>query len=276
MELVVNNLSYLVKRVNFKDTYLFENLSVSFEESKIHGIVGKSGSGKTIFLDLLAFERKTIENEIFITDVFSHEYKRYIGYLSELPEERFIFNTVEEEMINSIYMFKKMDILEFKKRISDSLKLVGLNDEYLKYNINSLSIIDKRKIALAIMLFHNPKIIILDDPFRGLNLASKKELILFFKMLKNRYKKTIIIASNDTDSILKVCDLVYVLGNKNIVLQGSKYKVFTNFKLLKKYNIKIPNTILFSKCVLEKKNIRIGYRDEINDLIKDIYRNVKW
>ena len=255
---------------------MFENLSVSFEESKIHGIVGKSGSGKTIFLDLLAFERKTIENEIFITDVFSHEYKRYIGYLSELPEERFIFNTVEEEMINSIYMFKKMDILEFKKRISDSLKLVGLNDEYLKYNINSLSIIDKRKIALAIMLFHNPKIIILDDPFRGLNLASKKELILFFKMLKNRYKKTIIIASNDTDSILKVCDLVYVLGNKNIVLQGSKYKVFTNFKLLKKYNIKIPNTILFSKCVLEKKNIRIGYRDEINDLIKDIYRNVKW
>ena len=75
--------------------------------------------------------------------------------------------------------------------------------------------------------------------------------------------------------IHKVCDDIYVLNQGKIVLYGNKFDVFSKQKLLKKINVDVPNIISFENLVLQKKNIQIGYRDEINDLIKDVYRYVK-
>ena len=91
--------------------------------------------------------------------------------------------------------------------------------------------------------------------------------------MKKRYNKTVIIVSNDTDMLLEISDHIVLLDKGKIVLEGDKYDVFKQD--LEQYGVKKPKIIEFEQMVLKEKNIKIGYRDDINDLMKDVYRYVK-
>ena len=116
-------------------------------------------------------------------------------------------------------------------------------------------------------------VLVLDSFTEGLDDINQDRIIKLIRILKNRYNKKIIIASNDLEFIHKIADKVYVLYEGIVIMSGSKYDIFKQEKLLKKYGLLVPNIIKFENLVLSKKNIRLGYRDDINDLIKDIYRN---
>jgi len=70
-------------------------------------------------------------------------------------------------------------------------------------------------------------------------------------------------------------DYVYLFNNGKILLEGDKYEVLTNTKILKQNNLNKPKLIEFVDLVENKKNVKIGYRDDINDLMKDVYRYVR-
>ncbi|MEG0826697.1 MAG: energy-coupling factor ABC transporter ATP-binding protein [Bacilli bacterium] len=165
--------------------------------------------------------------------------------------------------------------MDIKKLISDTLKMVDLDESLLQRDPFTLSSGEKRKLAIASILIYNPKIILMDEPTIGLDYKSRENLIKIIRNLKTEYKKTIIIVSNDVDLIHKISDYIYILKEGNLLLSGNKYDVFKNTKLLRENNINIPKLIEFSDYVLINKRIKIGYRDEINDLIKDIYRYAK-
>ena len=73
-------------------------------------------------------------------------------------------------------------------------------------------------------------------------------------MLKNRYNKTIVIISRDSDFVHSICDNVSIIHNGKIVLSGNKYDVFT--KDIEKYGLKKPKIIEFEQMVLKNKNIK--------------------
>ena len=104
---------------------------------------------------------------------------------------------------------------------------------------------------------------------------SKKKLLELIITLKNRYKKTIIIVSHDVDLIHQISDKIVVLHDGKVVLEGNKYEVFKHEEDLKKYGIKLPKAIEFSNLVYKKTGKKIGYRDDINDILKDVYRNAR-
>ena len=129
-------------------------------------------------------------------------------------------------------------------------------------------------IQLLVFLIYNPKVLILDEPTLNLDSKSISDMIALIKKLKIRYNKTIIIVSHDIEFLHKLVDKIVVLSNGKIVLNNDKYSVFKDTKKIKKYGILPPKIILFETKVLNNKGIKLGYRDEINDLIKDIFRNV--
>ena len=281
MEVKFNDVYYVYNEKTPISKMVLGNINATFKEGTINGIVGKSGSGKTTLIELInaliiptkgkiEVGSNVISKTRKIKNVNNLRYK--IGLVFQIPEEQFFCNTVKEEIEFGMKYFKK-SVKSIEKHVSDALLMVGLDDSYLNRNPFTLSSGEMRKVAIASILAFNPKVIILDEPTIGLDNQSKKNLIKIIKLLKTRYKKTIIIVSNDTDFLLRLVDHVILLDKGKIVYDGNKYEVFKQD--LEKFGLKRPKIIEFEQMVLEKKNIKIGYRDDINDLMKDVYRYVK-
>lgn len=279
MEINVKNVKYQYQNEN---SFVLKGINMHVEEGKITGILGKSGSGKTTLLEMFNALRIPSEGTIEIgdfcigknIDIDVTNLRFQVGLVFQFPEDQFFALTVKEELELPLkfYNYNKNKIEE---RIISSLQMVGLDPSYLDKNPQTLSNGEKRKVALASILVLNPSILVLDEPTIGLDSESASNFIKLLRLLKRRYNKTIIIASHNTELLHKIVDYLYVINDGKVVLEGNKYDVFKQEKILKKYGIKVPKIMEFSNTVLEKKNKKIGYRDEINDLIKDIYRYVK-
>lgn len=280
MEIKVENVKYSYRGCKEE---ILKGIDMEIEEGKIVAIVGKSGSGKTTLLEMFNALRLPKSGQIQVGDfLISRENKHLdteqlrfqVGLLSEFPEEQFFSLTVKEELSLPL-RFYNYNEQKIEERIRNVLQMVELDESYLHKNPLTLSNGEKRKLALASILILNPSLLLLDEPTIGLDYENEKSLLKLLRLLKNRYKKTILIASHDTEFIHKIVDFVYVLKDGKIYLKGNKYEVFKEEGKLKKCGVKSPKIISFSNRVWKQKGIKIGYRDEINDLIKDIYRYVR-
>lgn len=260
MEIELKNINFGYKKVNYYEKKIFDNLSLCLD-ANINCIIGPNGSGKTTLLDIINNDLKIQSGEIIMPK------KAKIGYVKEQPD--FVADTVREELT---YAMMDHNYKISEKRIKDVLLMVGLSEDIIDTKITKLTTSQTKLLSLASALIYNPNILLLDNFTEELDDITKKNVIKLIKILKNRYDKMIIIASNDLEFVHIVADKVFVIYQNKLVCKGSKYDVFKEEKTLKKYGISVPNIIKFENLVLNKKDIKLGYRDEINDLIKDIYR----
>ena len=267
MEVNVFNVSF-----SYDDNKIFSDFSCCFS-SGISAIVGSNGSGKSTLLDLIDGLLVPISGSVKIGDLLIDSCRKRVGYLFQFPEEQIFNSTVYKEIEFGLKCFNCDDI---DKSIRESLELVGLDDSFLDRNPYKLSNGERRRIALASIVCYKPDVIILDEPTVGLDNKSKVELMKLLRKLKNEFGKTIIIVSHDINFLHKFVDYVYLLKDGKIMLEGDKYSVFSNEEIMEDCGLIVPDVLHFSNLVYLKKGIKIGYRDEINDLIKDVYRYAKW
>lgn len=271
----IKNLSYIYKGTDAK---ALDDITLTIEKESISCIIGKNGSGKTTLLELISNLRIPTDGTITIgkfelkENIIGKEYWFEVAYNENIEE--ILDETIKEKFTLALKLFN-YNSSKIKERIISSLKMVELDESYLNKKMSNLTLGEKNRIKIAYALLLNPKILLLDNPTIGIDEQGKKLLIKIIKLMKRRYNKTIIIASNDIEFIHKIADRIIVLNDGKIILDGDKYEVFKQEDKLKKIGINSPKIIHFSNIVLKKKNIKIGYRDEINDLIKDIYRYAK-
>jgi energy-coupling factor transport system ATP-binding protein len=269
MEVRFKNVSF-----SYGDNCIFDNFSCLIKSNLISGIIGSSGCGKSTLLNLIDGLDKCSVGYISVGDYeVSDGIRKSIGYLFQFSEDQFFNSSVYMEIEFGLKCFESDNI---DSRIRNAINLVGLDDSFLSLNPYKLSNGEKRKVALASILAYDPDIIILDEPTIGLDNLSKKSLMRLLKDLKNKYGKTIIIVSHDLNFIHKFVDYVYLIKDGKVFLEGNKYDVLSNESAMKECGLIVPDILHFSNLVYEKKGIKIGYRDHINDLIKDVYRYAKW
>ena len=261
MEIKLENVCYndILRKVN-----------IDIELGAITAIIGSNGSGKSTLLNILVNKKKPTDGSIIVDGDIS------AVMVNQFTDDDFFEPSIISE-IKNILNKKKFDSDEkINKHILTAIKMSGLTEDIINKDPLKLSTSEMKKLSLAKALSVNPDLLILDEPTIGFDLQDKMNLVKVLKTIKRYYSKTIVIASQDVDFIHLVADNVVAMNNGKVILKGNKYDVFKNIDMLKANDISIPRIIMFENKVLKDKNIKLGYRDEINDLVKDILRNRNW
>lgn len=177
---------------------VFDDISLKIEQGSVYALLGKNGAGKTtlinILVDLVKADSGTVSINNLPHNSLSRTDKANIGLVGEdlaLIEE---FNGYEFlSFIGKIYKISH-EILE--KRLHDLFDYFFEDDADLKKSISNYSTGMKKKIAFCAAVLHTPDILILDEPFSGLDPIVANQMITFLKMYKKK-DRTVFISSHD-------------------------------------------------------------------------------
>ena len=193
----VNNVSLKIK----KDMIL-RGINAEFERGKIHGIIGRNGSGKTMLMKCICGFIKPTEGEITVAG-------KRIGVDCDFPESVGVIIETPE-FIPYYTGFKNLKLLaDIRRKISDedirrSIELVGL-DPKLKKSVKKYSLGMRQRLGLAQAIMEDPDLLILDEPMNGLDKDGVGEMRKHLLDLKAQ-GKTILIASHSAEDIDVLCD----------------------------------------------------------------------
>jgi ABC-2 type transport system ATP-binding protein len=190
---------------------VLNSLSLILESNKIHGIVGLNGAGKTTLLNSVYGLIKPDEGRILIDDIKSN--KKLIGYLE--TENYFYSNVTGTEHLN---IFKNT---RFDTDLWNALFKLPLNDLIETYSTGM-----KKKLAVLTLLKQDKPVMILDEPFNGLDIETA--MVLRSILLNLKEKKTIIITSHIIETLTNLCDDISYLesGKVKFTKLSSDFEAF--------------------------------------------------
>ena len=99
------------------------------------------------------------------------------------------------------------------------------------------------------------------------------KIVIIIKLLKDRYKKTIIIASNDSDLLYELTDDLIIIKKNRIIAADETTKIYQDVDFLTYNEIEVPNLVRFT-YLAKRKKVKLSYHKDIRDLIKDVYKHV--
>lgn len=188
----------------FGEEEVLHPVSYEFREGLIYGIVGNNGSGKTVLMKCICGFMPPTEGRVFVN------YKQ-IGKEIDFPEDTgLIIET--PGFLPDLTGFKNLEILASLRkkigtsRIRETLELVGLDPD-LKKHVSKYSLGMRQRLGIAQAIMEDPSILILDEPFNGLDKAGVAQMHQLILDLKEK-NKTILLSSHSQNDIDVLCDVV--------------------------------------------------------------------
>ncbi len=240
-------------------------------------MTGITGHGKTSVLQMIDLLIPLRGNVYFDgskrTSSNRGEFRKEIVFVSETFVNHFQLDKIYEYFVYYLNYYQ-LPVKNVEKKIKGAFKIVGLEAFLLDKTFQELSESDVKLVQLALAFLSNPKVILLDEPFIDLDEKQEKKVFRILEKLKDKYHKTIVIASSNSNILYQYTDYLIVLKEGSVLTEGFTEKVYFEDKMLTENHIEIPEIVHFIKLVEEKKNIRLDHRKDVRDVIKDIYRNV--
>ena len=212
-------------RKSFSEKEVLHGISFSVESGKALGLLGRNGAGKTTTIRILMDVFKANSGEILIDGKKFEPRKYQIGYL---PEERGLYpkKKVEEQIV---YLAQLRGVPPKKAKESTKiwLKKLGI-EEYADKVLDSLSKGNQQKVQLAQTLVCDPEIVILDEPFSGLDPVNAQILKDTVRELISQ-NKLVIFSSHQMSYVEEFCEEIAIINKGDIVLSGNLKEIKKEF-----------------------------------------------
>lgn len=209
----------------FEKVLAVNDISFNVEQGKIFGIVGRNGAGKSttfrMILNLIEPTRGSIK--------YNGE-KINLDKVGYLPEEGSLIPTFTVLELCEYYgSLKLMTPEKIRERLIEWLEIFNIT-EYLNKKIKDLSKGNKQKIQFIVSILHDPEILILDEPFSGLDPISVQELKNAILKLREE-NKIIIFSSHIMQNVEDLCESIMIINKGDALLQGNLKEILENYEI---------------------------------------------
>ena len=194
---------------SFRKEEVLKDISYTFIDKMIYGIVGINGSGKSVLLKIITGLYKADKGEILFDNINYNNDKLFLDFIGDCIEYPVFINDLSG--LDNLMLLADIRKIITKEEILETLRIVGLfNDKDKKYGDYSLGM--RQKLSIAQALMENPKVIILDEPFNGIDRESVKKIQE--ELIRRKENGTlIIITTHIHEDIDELCDKVLYLEN---------------------------------------------------------------
>jgi ABC-2 type transport system ATP-binding protein len=198
-----------------------EDVSFSARPGEVTGYLGPNGSGKSTTMKMITgliemtsgqilFEGEPIQENLL-------DYKRRMGYV---PEEPYLYNHLSgTEYLTMVAQLRELPVKRSAERIDGLLRLFSLHgDRYA--SISGYSKGMRQKVLIAAALMHNPDLVLLDEPFSGLDVGSAMVLRSLIQELAAR-GKVVLFSSHELETVERICSRVVIVHRGKLVADDS-------------------------------------------------------
>lgn len=223
---------------SYKTRKVVESVSLEVDQGSIVGLLGPNGAGKTTSFYMIVGLVPSDAGQIFLADeditgaAMHARAKKGIGYL---PQEASIFRKLSvQDNIMSILQLRK-DLNEQQREEKLDELLAEFHIEHIRLSLGmSLSGGERRRVEIARALANEPKFILLDEPFAGVDPISVIEIKSIIMQLKER-GLGVLITDHNVRETLDVCERAYIVDSGNIIADGDTDTILENPVVRQRY-----------------------------------------
>ena len=211
----------------YKNKKALDSISLNINEGIIFGLLGPNGAGKTTLIRIINQITAPDKGEIlFSGERFKRGHIQNIGYL---PEERGLYKSMKVgEQCLYLAQLKGLSKNEAKQKIHHWFKKLDMLD-WLNKKVEELSKGMAQKVQFVSTVLHQPKLIILDEPFTGFD-PINSEIIKNEIIALKESGSTIILSTHRMESVEELCDDIALINSGQCILEGSVNEIKNNFK----------------------------------------------
>jgi lipopolysaccharide export system ATP-binding protein len=212
---------------SFDGRIVLRKIDIHLNQSEMLGLLGSNGAGKSTFMNIVLGLLTPDFGDIFLdnsklTNLAIHERSK-LG-IAYLPQQTSIFRglTVYENLLAIAQIVKKRETeqKEIVEKLMSEFSITHLRD----VKALALSGGERRRTEIARCLINNPKVLLLDEPFAGVDLLSIQDIKGLLLKLQSR-GCAVLVTDHNASQLLSVVDRAYVIANGNIVADGSPRKI---------------------------------------------------
>jgi len=247
MRIDLRGVSFSYRRRHEESRQALTGVNLTLHNGECLGIIGAEGAGKSTLLHIMGALQKPDTgsmmydgNDLWKAPKILPMWRRVVGISFQFPEQQFISETVEAEML------LRVDSQGNPVGIStaaDALRMLGLpSEQYLPRSPFSLSMGEARRVALASLFLVRPRVLLLDEPTAGLDGNGVNHVLASLKSQKER-GTTIVVVSHDLDLLAQLVTRVVVLEEGYIRIDANAGDLLTDAERLLSFGYDLPEIV---------------------------------